>query len=957
MKHTRFLSSVALLLVASCMFAEWQAPIVNFTPDDYSAGTQNWQLVEQHNSWIYTANNYGLLEYDGERWRLYGISSPMRSLCLSDDGAVYVGGTGEFGIYKSDELGRMNYSSLSDSLPQEDSSFREVWNICISQGQVYFQTRNKIFILTPDGSYRTISTDAVFQQMCAVGDAVYVAGSNGVYLLAGTQLNLLRGSELLEGYEVRGICRLPDGHILIATDLGGMYVYDGNSISPYNTGVDSFIKSSQLYCFAINDRYIAYGTVLNGVIVTDHDGKMVSHCNVKSGLCNNTVLSLLFADDGSLWVGMDQGVARIAMSSVLQYLRDDGLSYGSGYCTAINEGRMYFGTNQGLYSALITDTLTLQVGPLRLVEGSQGQVWNLRKVGGVLLCCHNRGLFAVNGEHCVPISMSEGYWDIRQRDASTAYAGTYSGIAVLRLSKGNWIVANKIEGYTESALQVETDGAGALWTVSEQGVMRLITDADAETFVSSELVFPFNERRDWYSLSKVDGQVFVSSNDTCVLVDRNGYLMSATPLTSLLEGDKLYQMVCQDENRNLWYIADGIKKVRIYDAPSHSFEKVPRRVASKANDYADGFPNLYLTENNKAISGSVAGFYLIDINRLRENKNSNRQLLVRRIRDLNTDEVIYGESFPKVRKDIKLPYNKYNMRFEIGGIADFGSKHIYYTRMLPLEDDFTPCGDVPQRDFRFDKHGKYTLETIMVSEQTGQEFATSVSFDILPPWYKTVWAKLMYIFLGLIAAGLLAYIAFCFAVSYQKKLTRRKDEELRLQREKHEREVKEQEMRILQLEHERAMYELKNKSEKLNGLMLNQLGRNELAQKVLAQLHKVQDDMKNGDMDNAQKKLQQLQQQLGNERNNDVDWQRFEDNFDDANNKFMKKLATLYPDLTRNERRLCVYIHMGLYTKEISPLLGISNRGVEMMRYRMRNKLNLEPQESLREFLQRLSNE
>ena len=61
MRHLRHIVFAAMAAVAPIVNAEWQAPIANFTPDDYQAGTQNWQLTEQHNSWIYAANNYGLL--------------------------------------------------------------------------------------------------------------------------------------------------------------------------------------------------------------------------------------------------------------------------------------------------------------------------------------------------------------------------------------------------------------------------------------------------------------------------------------------------------------------------------------------------------------------------------------------------------------------------------------------------------------------------------------------------------------------------------------------------------------------------------------------------------------------------------------------------------------------------------------------------------------------------------
>ena len=51
--------------------------------------------------------------------------------------------------------------------------------------------------------------------------------------------------------------------------------------------------------------------------------------------------------------------------------------------------------------------------------------------------------------------------------------------------------------------------------------------------------------------------------------------------------------------------------------------------------------------------------------------------------------------------------------------------------------------------------------------------------------------------------------------------------------------------------------------------------------------------------------------------------------------------------MNSNERRLCVYIKMGLQTKEIAPILNLSIRGVEMLRYRMRKKMQLPRGEEL----------
>ena len=51
---------------------------------------------------------------------------------------------------------------------------------------------------------------------------------------------------------------------------------------------------------------------------------------------------------------------------------------------------------------------------------------------------------------------------------------------------------------------------------------------------------------------------------------------------------------------------------------------------------------------------------------------------------------------------------------------------------------------------------------------------------------------------------------------------------------------------------------------------------------------------------------------------------------------------------------MCAYLHINLTTKEIAPLLNISVRGVETIRYRLRKKMNLERDDSLTEYLMKI---
>ena len=66
---------------------------------------------------------------------------------------------------------------------------------------------------------------------------------------------------------------------------------------------------------------------------------------------------------------------------------------------------------------------------------------------------------------------------------------------------------------------------------------------------------------------------------------------------------------------------------------------------------------------------------------------------------------------------------------------------------------------------------------------------------------------------------------------------------------------------------------------------------------------------------------------------------------------FSNRIAQRFPNLTLQDRRLMVLLRIGFSSKEISPILNISVKSVEISRYRLRKKLNLSQDENLTEFI------
>lgn len=83
-------------------------------------------------------------------------------------------------------------------------------------------------------------------------------------------------------------------------------------------------------------------------------------------------------------------------------------------------------------------------------------------------------------------------------------------------------------------------------------------------------------------------------------------------------------------------------------------------------------------------------------------------------------------------------------------------------------------------------------------------------------------------------------------------------------------------------------------------------------------------------------------------------WQDFELIYKSSKSSFGNVLEEKHPDLTANEKRLCYLIAMNLTTKEIANISHKTYRSVEMARFRLRKKFNLEKDEDLYGYLNSL---
>jgi tetratricopeptide (TPR) repeat protein len=98
-------------------------------------------------------------------------------------------------------------------------------------------------------------------------------------------------------------------------------------------------------------------------------------------------------------------------------------------------------------------------------------------------------------------------------------------------------------------------------------------------------------------------------------------------------------------------------------------------------------------------------------------------------------------------------------------------------------------------------------------------------------------------------------------------------------------------------------------------------------------------------------RIKPLFQEIQRNLNLDEDWANFQLHFSQVHPYFFSRLQQNFPSLTQHEMKLLAYIRMKLSNKEIAQILHISPKSVEMSRYRLKKKIELEAEDSLDEWV------
>ena len=132
-------------------------------------------------------------------------------------------------------------------------------------------------------------------------------------------------------------------------------------------------------------------------------------------------------------------------------------------------------------------------------------------------------------------------------------------------------------------------------------------------------------------------------------------------------------------------------------------------------------------------------------------------------------------------------------------------------------------------------------------------------------------------------------------------------------------------------------------------IALNIINKNRIFEKLKSKINKISEKQEIQKED-----LIRLKTLIVENLSLDKDRERFNSYVSELNRDFYFRLLSRYPNLTENEQRLCSLVRLNLSSKEMSSILNISTKSVEVNRHRLRKKMHLKREENLTELISKL---
>jgi ligand-binding sensor domain-containing protein/serine phosphatase RsbU (regulator of sigma subunit) len=712
-----------------------------------------------------TSNSIGKLFEDkqGNIWALgYGggaslinadtiISFNAENSALSSDINCYVPDK-KGNIYFGNYDGLFIYNSKTKHIePVKIKDCKLIWDLGIDEYErVWIATQeNGLFCYNPDTvlHYSTrngLSSNRILSVMVSKSGKIYIGTvDGGIDVIENSGVSLVfRGKENPEVWKLIEDSR---GRIWGNTRGSGLVMVE-NSILKFISKSNLLVDDNVNTMFEDNNNNLWFATQ-NGLSKL---GKTLFETYTSGFIGNDKkVLSVYAADDGKIYAGTYAGLNYYSKNDTiirnfsLSVLPTDpavisiagnkksGIMLGtSGGLTFLNGNKRYFPVRESI------DTIPEDYYNLSLVEKS-----------GVVYAATYYGLLVFENNHYKLFTVAEGLSDNKINCVAIdknglLWCGTANGLSIFDGKIFyNYTVKN---GLSDNICNdIAFDDKGVVWIATEFGVTSAVLDK-SYNFSTRKYTMKDGLGSNTIFSILVDGrqQVWIGHNRGVDRLDpRTKSIKNYTSLDGFLPVENLLGAIDIDKENNIWFgTVEGLVK---YNPSNEIKNSLP--------------PKIYIT-----------GVYL-------HNDTSSLRRYYTKV-----DSVTF------LPIDLKLKYRKRNLYFSYVGLHYTEvEKNQYKYRLLGYDNNWSePTNDIVSVPFQRIPPGKYVFQVMAANcDGVWSDKPAEFSFQILPPFWNTWWARILEVLLLIGAFYLIIYLRER-KLRYDKKILQQKVTERTIEIEK-----------------------------------------------------------------------------------------------------------------------------------------------------------------------------
>lgn len=599
--------------------------------------------------------------------------------------------------------------------------------------------------------------------VCSEGDGIYRMNNQSNTF---QHYEYETGKNSLSNNIVKDILEVQPGIFWIATDGGGINIFNEKNQSfsylKYDITNQNSLSSNAIYTIYKDNNIYWIGTFGGGVSIFDGNKKRFVHHTQNShnpnGLSHKAVLSFCEAQNGKIWIGTDGGGLNLFNPKTNRYKH---------YKNEINNP-------YSISSNVITS----------IVKDSKAGIWIGTYLGGLNYFDKKKQRFIhyKNNPNDSNSLINNNVWTIIEDKDNNLWIGTLGGLELFDRKNKKFIHYNyKDEEETFYKYRVTTlleDSKGTIW-IGGKGLRIL----DKE----NKCIVPLKKGKE-ENLQNYDIRALFEDTKNNVWIGTEGgglykYNRTNNSFKSYttqngLPNDAIHEIL-EDKNGNLWISTNhGISKL---NPTKETFRNYDVNDGLQSNQFS--YSAALKASDGRMFFGGINGFNTFFPDSIKDNPFK-PPIVITNLTILNKPIKIGAEGSPLQKHisetdKITLTHEQSVFTLEFKALNYTSpQKNKYAIKLEGFDKEWIDYGERRFVSYTNLPPGKYIFK-VKGSNNDGvwNREGTSLNIEILPPYWKTLWAYLIYIFI--LAVMLLSFRRFLLARTQLKNDLKIKDLEKR----------------------------------------------------------------------------------------------------------------------------------------------------------------------------------